>query len=273
MHFPTLKFCVLLALVAFSLPAQVLAQTTPPSAVSGSVAYADEPIVIERVDHVISVATDGTGWKENTLVARLQSDVTVKKYGVLSVPYASNSEHVELLYARVRHPDGTVVETQTSDAMDMPSPVTRQAPFYSDQKELQLPIRSLRVGDTLELKYRIVRTRAEVPGQSWGQQVFTESEVVLSQTVELRVPTGVYINVWSPGIKPVESSSDAIAGVPAQHIYRWSYSQLNPTVGKEAEAAAAAKKKILWTADQELDLEQGKLPTTAWTLRATNRCL
>ncbi len=265
MHSSTLKFCVLFALVAFSLPAQVLAQTTPPGAVSGSVAYADEPIVIEHADHVISVATDGTGWKENTFVARLQSDATVKKYGVLSVPYASNSEHVELLYARVHHPDGTVVETQTSEAMDMPSPVTRQAPFYSDQKELQLPIRSLRVGDTLELKYRTVRTKADIPGQSWGQQVFTESAVVLSQTVELRVPTGVYINVWSPGIKPVESNSDAIAGAPAQHIYRWSHSQLNPTVGKEAEAEAAAKKKILWTADQELDLEQGKLPTIAWT--------
>jgi tetratricopeptide (TPR) repeat protein len=265
MHSPTLKFCVLLALVASSLPAEALAQTTPPSTVSGGVAYTDEPIVIERADTVISMATDGTGWKEHTLIARLQSDATVKKYGVLSVPYASNSEHVELLYARVRHPDGTVAETQTSDAMDMPSPVTRQAPFYSDQKELQLPIRSLRVGDTLELKYRIIRTKADVPGQFWGQEIFTDSAVVLSQTGELRVPTGIYINVWSPSIKPVESSSDAIADAPAQHIYRWSHSQLNPTAGKDAEAAAAAKKKILWTADQELDLEQGKLPTIAWT--------
>ena len=265
MYSPTLKFCVLLTIVASSLPTQAPAQTTPPSTIPGNAAYADEPIVIEHTDTIINLATDGTGWKEHTLVARLQSDATVKKYGVLSVPYASNSEHVELLYARVRHPDGAVAETQTSDAMDMSSPVTRQAPFYSDQKELQLPIRSLRVGDTLELKYRIVRTKAEVPGQFWGQEVFTGSAVVLSQTAELRVPTGIYLNVWSPSIKPVESSSEATADAPAQHIYRWSYSQLNPTAGKDAEAAAAAKKKILWTADQELDLEQGRLPTIAWT--------
>ena len=265
MYSPTLKFCVLLTIVASSLPTQAPAQTTPPSTIPGNAAYADEPIVIKHTDTIINLATDGTGWKEHTLVARLQSDATVKKYGVLSVPYASNSEHVELLYARVRHPDGAVAETQTSDAMDMSSPVTRQAPFYSDQKELQLPIRSLRVGDTLELKYRIVRTKAEVPGQFWGQEVFTGSAVVLSQTAELRVPTGIYLNVWSPSIKPVESSSEATADAPAQHIYRWSYSQLNPTAGKDAEAAAAAKKKILWTADQELDLEQGRLPTIAWT--------
>jgi hypothetical protein len=265
MRSPTLKFSVLLALVASSLPAQALAQTTPPSTKSDNVAYADEPIVIERADTVINMATDGTGWKEHILVARLQSDATVKKYSVLSVPYASDSEHVKLLYARVRHPDGTVAETQTTDAMDMPSPVTRQAPFYSDQKELQLPIRSLRVGDTLELKYRIIRTKSEVPGQFWGQEVFTDSAVVLSQTAELRVPTGIYLNVWSPSVKPVESASDATADAPAQHIYSWSHSQLNPTAGKDAEATAAVRKQILWTADQELDLEQGKLPTIAWT--------
>ena len=284
MRQPALKFCIFAAaIVAMIASAHLrpLAQTTtpattptstgstpqaavPPQAANDS-GYAAEPIVIEHAESIFNMAADGTGWRQLTFVARLQSDATVKQYGVLSVTYASNSEHVELFYARIRHPDGTVVETQTTDAMDMPSPVTRQAPFYSDQKELQLPIRSLRVGDTLEFKYRIVRTKAEAPGQFWGQKVFSDAAVVLSQTAELRVPTGMYVNVWSPSVKPVESSTAATADAPAQHIYLWRYSQLKPTAGKEAEAAAEAKKKILWTADQELDLEQGKLPTIAWS--------
>lgn len=265
MRTTALKFCVLLALVTSSLPHQAAAQTTSPGADATSAAYAEEPMVIEHADSVLNMLADGTGWRQLTLVARLQSDATVKAFGVLTVPYASSSEHVEISYARVRHPDGTVNETQPSDAMDMPSPVTRAAPFYSDQKEVQLPIRNLRVGDTLEYKYRIVRTKAEVPGQFWGQEVFSDAAVVLSKTVELRVPADGYINIWSPGFKAVESSTDATVDTPAQHIYRWSYSQLKPTAGKDAEAAAAAKKKILWTADQELDLEQGRLPSIAWT--------
>ena len=284
MRLPALKFCVFvtaITAIAFILPHRSFTQTTTPAttpaatnstpqaAVPSPAAndsdYAAEPIVIEHSDSIFSMAADGTGWIEHTLVARLQSDATLKKYGVVSVPYASSSEHVELLYARVRHTDGAVAETQTSDAMDMPSPVTRLAPFYSDQKELQLPIRSLRVGDTLEFKYRIIRTKALAPGQFWGQEIFSDAAVVLSQTAELRVPVGMYVNVWSPTIKPVESSSGATADAPAQHIYRWTHSQLKPTAGKEAEAAAAAQKKILWTADQELDLEQGHLPTIAWT--------
>jgi tetratricopeptide (TPR) repeat protein len=121
------------------------------------------------------------------------------------------------------------------------------------------------VGDTLEYKYRTVRTKAEAPGQFWGQENFNDSSVILSETFELRVPTGVYVNVWSPNFKPVESTEAATPGNPAQHVYRWTYAQLKPTVGPEADAAAAARKKVLWTADQELDGEQGKLPAIAWT--------
>jgi tetratricopeptide (TPR) repeat protein len=255
-----------IALTIASFPVLTLAQVPAAAIIPGTApTYAEEPVVIEHADSIFNMLADGTGWRQLTLTARLQSDAALKKYGVLSVAYASSSEHVEIKYTRVRHPDGTVSETQASDAMDMPSAVTRAAPFYSDQKELQLPIRSLRVGDTLEFQYRIVSTKAEAPGQFWGRELFTEATVVLSQTVELRVPTGMYVNVWSPNLKPVESNNDATTGTPAQHVYRWTYSQLKPTAGKDAEAAAAANKKILWTADQELDLEQGRLPTIAWT--------
>jgi hypothetical protein len=273
MHPSVMKFCVFVALVTASLCFQTLAQVQStasvaeayPATVAGPVAYADEPLVIERSETVVEVAADGTGWRERTLAARLQSDTGVKRYSVLNIAYAGNSQHVEIAYARVIHADGTVVETPPTEAMDMPAAVTRTAPFYSDLKELQLPVRSLRVGDRFELKYRIVRTKAETPGEFWGQESFSETAVTLEQTLELRLPAGMTVQVWSPTMKPAESSTADDGAAPAQHIYRWSAPQLKPTVGKEAEAALAAKKKVLWTPEQELDAEQGKLPTVAWT--------
>jgi tetratricopeptide (TPR) repeat protein len=213
----------------------------------------------EHDDSVYSYNADGTGFRERTMVVRVQSEAALRSLGVVAVPYAGDSERVEFAYARVRRPDGTVVDTQTSDALDMPEDVTRAAPFYSDLKEKQLPIRSLRVGDTLEWKARIVRTKAEAPGEFWEQLYADEGEVVLSETLELRVPQGMYVNVWSPASKLAESVEDG------QHIYRWSSSQLKPTAGKEAEAEAEQKKKHVWTADEELDADQGKLPSVAWT--------
>lgn len=279
MRLPALKYCVFVAAITFPitsvLPHSLLAQKTIPAstpistnttlqAAVSSVAtnnsdYAAESIVIEHADSVYTFAADGTGFQEHTIVARVQSDAAVRSLGVLSVGYAANYQQVQFLYARVRHPDGTVVATPPTDAIEMPEPVTREAPLYSDLKDKQLPIRGLHVGDTLEWKARITTTKSQAPGQFWGQENFTDDAVVLSETLELRIPVGVSVNVWSPTTKPIESTVDG------QHVYRWTALQLKPTVGKEADAAAEAKKKAIWTAEQELDSDQGKLPSVAWT--------
>ena len=112
--------------------------------------YSGEPIVIEQLDGIYKMAADGTGSRLTTVKARVQSEAAAKQLGIVGVAYASNSEHVEFSYVRVRHPNGTVTETPVSDALDMPAPVTQQAPFYSDLKQMQVPVRGLQPGDTLE---------------------------------------------------------------------------------------------------------------------------
>jgi len=222
-------------------------------------AYSAEPIVVERLDSVYEMAADGTGSKISTVVERVQSEASLKQVGVLMIPYAGSTQRVEIAYARVRHPDGTVIETPVNQAMEMPSAVTVQAPFYSDLKQIQLPIRSLQVGDTLEWQVKITMTKAEAPGQFWGQENFLEDCVVLSQSLELRVPKDLYVNVWSGTNKPTETT------VNGERVYRWVSSQKKPTVGKEADAEKELKKKQVWTAEQELDAKEGKLPAMAWT--------
>jgi len=221
--------------------------------------YSGEPGVIQHLDRVYQFEADGTGCRLLTTAVRIQTEAAVKQFGVLTIGYASNSESVEIVYARVRRADGTVVETPVSGAMEQPDPVTQAAPFYSDLKQKQLPIRSLSVGDTLEWQAKIVRTKAEAPGQFWGQENFFEDAVILSESVELRVPKDLYVNVWSPKQKPVETT------VSGYKVFRWESSQLKPTVGKEADADKEAKSKVLWSPEQELDATQGKLPSIAWT--------
>jgi tetratricopeptide (TPR) repeat protein len=242
----------------------VVVPMTPPTAAghnssTSTAAYSAEPIVVEHLDSVYEMAADGTGSKVSSAVERIQSEASLKEVGVLMVPYAGSTQRVEIVYARVRHPDGTVVETPVKQAMEMPSPVTVQAPFYSDLKQVQLPIRSLQVGDTLEWQVRITITKAEAPGQFWGQESFLEDGVILSQSLELRVPKDLYVNVWSGANKPAETV------VGGERVFRWVSSQKKPTVGKEADAAKELKKKQVWTAEQELDAKEGKLPSVAWT--------
>ena len=99
--------------------------------------YSAEPMVVERWDSVYRMAADGTGTRTLTLAAKIQSECGAEELGVVRIGFAGNSEQLEIEYVRVRRPDGTVVETPVSDAMEMPAPVTQAAPFYSDLKQKQ----------------------------------------------------------------------------------------------------------------------------------------
>ena len=246
-----------------AVPLVASAQTAVPAATQAHSATANtgatEPIVIEQYDHVYTMAADGTGVRVFTVAASVHSEAAVRQLGVLNLPFASGSGHLDLVYVRVRRPDGTVTETPVDQAIEMPSAVTTSAPFYSDLKELQLPVRNLRIGDRLEYQARFVITKPEVPGQFWGSEDFVKEAVTRSQIIELRVPKDLYINVWSPTLKPTETTT------ATEHVYRWETSNTKPTVGPEAEAEKERDKKQLWSEAKELDEKEGKLPSVAWT--------
>ena len=255
--FPSLPLVLSLLLFATVAPAQVKPDATPDR-------YAAESFVVNNDDWVYSNNADGTGYRERTIAISVKTEAAVRVFGVVGVSFASASEHVEFHYARVRHKDGSVTETPIKDVMEQPEEVTREAPFYSDLKQAQLPIKNLQAGDTLEWQARIVRTRAEAPNQFWGEDsFFSETDgVALEESFELRVPTASAPTVWTNprlGAKPVETVDGATK------VYRWTSSQLNPLAGAEAEAAKKAKKGKLLTAEEELDVEDGKLPSVAWT--------
>ena len=67
------------------------------------------------------------------------------------------------------------------------------------------------------------------------------------------------MTVWSPKSK----AEEAVEG--NERVYRWTATQPEPTVGKEAEARKEAEKKKVLTPEQELDAKEGKLPDVAWT--------
>ena len=230
---------------------------------SAADSYSGEPFVIERSDVVYVMNADGTGFMQKTIAVKIQSEAALQQLGIVSMGFAGNSQRVEFHYVRARRPDGSVTETPVSGAMEQPMQVTVQAPFYSDLKVAQLPVKNLQLGDTLEWEARVVITRSEALNEFWGAESFlTEGSVVREESVELHVPSAKKVTVWTNpalGIKVQESAAGD------QKVYRWETAALKPTVGPEAEAAKEAKKKHVLTADEELDEERGKLPSVAWT--------
>ncbi len=222
--------------------------------------YAAEPTVIERNDREVSVAADGNGSEQQTIVIRVQTEAAVKELGVVSFTFASASQHVDIDYVRVRHPDGSIVDTPVSDALEMPTEIMRQAPFYSDLKQKQIPVRGLRPGDRLEWSIRLVRSKAEAPGRFWGISAFTGKErVALAESFTLRLPGSIPSTVWSPKLAAKMTEEGR------ERVYRWTSSQLEPTAGPDAEARNEAEKKLVLSSDEVTDRTEGELPLIAWT--------
>jgi transglutaminase-like putative cysteine protease/tetratricopeptide (TPR) repeat protein len=247
-----------IALLALLLPALVSAQTKPSAPpVADTDSFKNESIVFERLETTIRMHADGTGERDTHTEIRIQSEAAARQFGVLSFAYDSANETPTIAYVRVHKADGSTVETPSADAIEMPAPVTRQAPLYSDLKEKQIPVRSLTAGDTIEYQLNTAITKAETPGQFWGADHFTPpgTFIVLKETLTLEVPKDKYVEVWSPNHKPVTSDHDGL------RTYTWTVAQRTPAP-KEGDSSTP---KSVAPKDPDEDADGRKLPSVAWT--------
>jgi tetratricopeptide (TPR) repeat protein len=191
-----------------------------------------EGAVIEQMHTVIHVARDGSSLRTFEMKARVLSDAGLRDAGTVAIPYSSMRETVTIDYARVRKPDGKLVETPADDAQEVPLPVTQQAPMYSDLRSKQLPVRSLGVGDTLEYKLTIQEKNSDAPGSYWRTMNFAEGLPVRQETVELRVPRTMTLTVKSKKVQP------AISEEGEERVYRWTHETASEYPKKKEKDAA-----------------------------------
>jgi tetratricopeptide (TPR) repeat protein len=188
--------------------------------------YSKESFVLERREVVERFAADGTADIVGEVKSRVQTDAAVRASGLLEFPYAAKQDTMEVDYVRVEKPDGRVVETPAADIQDLPMQVTREAPFYSDLRVKQVPVKGLSIGDVVE--YRIHRKieHPAAPGEFWDQQSFVEDGVILSDILEIHVPKTKYVKVVSKDVQPeIKEEGD-------EKVYRWKTAHLDPTVAK-----------------------------------------
>lgn len=233
-------FFICLPLASHSLSAQVVVPAPKQGVLQE---YGDEAAVVLRDQVTYRYAADGTGSRTETTALRVQSTAALQRLAVLGFAYASATQSLDIIYARVRKPDGIVVETPVGDAQDQPAPVTQLAPMYSDLHVKQLPVRSLAVGDTLEFETKMTQKQAEVPGEFWGEENFGTGMVYLDRKVELRVPKTKTVTVYSPRFPPdISESGD-------ERIYRWKGAQLlrSNTKDKGNEQPGKRTPPLAWT--------------------------
>jgi hypothetical protein len=91
--------------------------------------YAKEPYVFEFIQRNLRFEADGKGQMDLTVRARVQSESAVREFGILAYSFASSFENLDMVYARFRKPDGTVIETPSTDVQEVDTAVSREAPM------------------------------------------------------------------------------------------------------------------------------------------------
>jgi tetratricopeptide (TPR) repeat protein/transglutaminase-like putative cysteine protease len=192
--------------------------------------YSQEAVVIEHYHQAIRFENDGTGRDQLDAQIKIVSESGVQGMGQLKVGYSALSDKLEIVYVRVRKPDGTVITAQESAIQDLTLP---DAPVYTDYHEKHISVPSLRPGDVLEYEFVRTITNPLTPGQFWTSINFSEKGIILDQQLEINVPKARQIKLKSkPGYEPkITEEGD-------RRTYRWTYTHL-----KDKEEGPTAKKK------------------------------
>ncbi len=197
-------FCLFLSLTcALARSQQPSSQPDPRSAkASLGDSKAAEPYVFELIQNRVVFGADGKGYRDLVMRVSMKSESAVREFGLLVYPFAASFESLEILYARVRKLDGTLVETPASDVQELNSAVSREAPMYTDQREKHIAIKSLSVGDVLELHVRWTIHDPIAPGHFWFDHNFFRDGVCLKEILEIDVPRDLPVKLRNSDIQP-----------------------------------------------------------------------
>jgi tetratricopeptide (TPR) repeat protein len=182
--------------------------------------YSREAFVSEQDVTRVIFENDGTSTRESSARIRIQSGAGVQRFGVLTFPYENSTGTVDIDYVRVRKPDDSTVLTPADSVQDMPSDITRQAPFYSDLHEKHVAVKGLSVGDVLEFQVRWHTTKPLAPGQFWFSFNFSQDAIFLHEELQISAPRDRAVKWKSRDLKPVISEEGS------RRVFTWTHSQL-----------------------------------------------
>ena len=218
------RWCALSLTVVLAALLSGWAQTSPPHGAAKD-DYSQEAAVIEEMSTRIAFENDGNFTREQTTRVRVQTDAGVKQWGLLTFPYQSATQTVEIDYVRVRRADGSTLITPADNVQDLDSEITRSAPFYSDLREKHVAVKGLGKGDILEYQAHWRTIKPLIPGQFWFQYNFHHEGIVLDERLEIKVPAERAVKVKGP------QATQTVTTEAGSRIYTWTYSKLQERQG------------------------------------------
>ena len=239
----TIALSTISALISTGAPfAVACAQTevTPaPASAKPAPTNSSDALTIEFYSTRVRFNDDGTGERQLEVRIRPGNEQGVQELRTLSFQYNSDFESFGLLYLRVKKAGGTVIEGKPDALKDTPIAAAKEAPAFSDIRDVRITPPPLAPGDTLsyEVVAKIVKSAA--PGEFWYSHSFLSGVVASDEELRIEVPSARAIHIhWAPQFAPAITTQDS------EKIYLWKrVSAANPSAAKSKDSDSRTQSK------------------------------
>ena len=192
----------------------VVPQTTPPAQKAATADSSGQPAIIEELNTSARFENNGNSVQTVRERVKIQNEAGIRLYGIITFNFIAGQDF-SIDTVEVHKKDGSTVKAGPANIQEVTPEISRVAPMYSDLHQKQVTVPGLSVGDEVFYQYT-AKQSAFVPNQFWFQYSFSKTAVVLSESVQLDIPSGRKVHVsFKPDYKPEVKVSGE------RTIYQW----------------------------------------------------
>ena len=207
-----MPLCILLFTSVVASP--VLSQTAPPAEKKAASDSSEQPAIIEELNTLARFENNGNSVQTVRERVKIQNEAGIRLYGIITFNFIAGQDF-SIDTVEVHKKDGSTVKAGPANVQEVTPEISRVAPMYSDLHQKQVTVPGLSVGDEVIYQYT-AKQSALVPNQFWFQYSFSKAAVVLSESVQLDIPSRRKVHVsFKPEYKPEIKTSGE------RTIYQW----------------------------------------------------
>jgi tetratricopeptide (TPR) repeat protein len=205
----------------------------PPSRPQDAAPGIGQEFVVEQKHVRVKYETDGSGERRLKLRVKVLSESAVREWGRLPLPYAADTEQLQIDRVQVQKPDGTLTANATGDVQDLAVRPPGDPAALVDLRQKQIAVATLRPGDILDVEATWKITRPVTPGHFWFEYALTDSMAVLDERLEVDLPVGS-----TPIVRNRPGAVLRPAGEPGRvengrRLYQWTATNVTPRSANE----------------------------------------
>ena len=152
------------------------------------------------------VKVSGSGSHETTVHEKiLVTGESGKRFGDLQIPYDSERQKVEVVFARSVSPEGKTTPVDPLNIRNVtPAELSQYTVLYPGIKSITISFPEVEIGTTIEYSYRMETFKPLIPGRFWDDFSFQSTEPFVLSVYRLIVPKNFHLNFFEYGVEPPE---------------------------------------------------------------------